>query len=187
MVVWWGGGRERRGVIVCNHPHGCWGGGEKGCYNLQPTLGWGGGEKERYSLHPPPHVVVGGGGGEGALLFATPTPCSCSSQKHSKLKSCNCKTIKVNKMLITRVSHAGNLGHLTWVRLQQYYPFLLVCVYFHVPKQYWYCCQCLGFLTCAQMLMRVTAQGGCLNTVRVCTGGLSEHCKSLQRGAVWTL
>ena len=34
------------------------------------------------------------------------------------------------------------------------------CVqYFHVSKQ-WYGCQCLGFLTCAQMSMHAIAHGG---------------------------
>ena len=30
----------------------------------------------------------------------------------------------------------------------------------------WYCCQCLGFLTCAQTLMHATAYGGCMDTTR---------------------
>ena len=30
----------------------------------------------------------------------------------------------------------------------------------------WYCCQCLGFLTCAQTLMHATAYGGCMDTIR---------------------
>ena len=32
--------------------------------------------------------------------------------------------------------------------------------------QQWYGCQCLGFLTCAQMLMHVIAHGGCTDTIR---------------------
>ena len=34
-----------------------------------------------------------------------------------------------------------------------------------VSKQ-WYGCQCLGFLTCAQMLMHVIARGGCTDSVK---------------------
>ena len=37
--------------------------------------------------------------------------------------------------------------------------------YFPVSKQ-WYGCQCLGFLTCAQMLMQAIAHGGCTDSVR---------------------
>ena len=40
------------------------------------------------------------------------------------------------------------------------------CVqYFPVSKQ-WYGCQCLGFLTRAQMLMHAIVHGGCTDTVR---------------------
>ena len=40
------------------------------------------------------------------------------------------------------------------------------CVqYFRVSKQ-WYGCQRLGFLTCTQMLVNVTAHLGCVDTVR---------------------
>ena len=35
-----------------------------------------------------------------------------------------------------------------------------------VCQKKWYGCQCLGFLTCAQMLKRAIAQGGCTDTVR---------------------
>ena len=49
-------------------------------------------------------------------------------------------------------------------------PHAYQCVqYFPVSKQ-WYACQCLGSLTCAQMLMHALARGGCTDTVRVCTG-----------------
>ena len=37
--------------------------------------------------------------------------------------------------------------------------------YFRLSKQR-YGCQCLGFLTCAQMLMHAIAHGGCTDTVR---------------------
>ena len=40
------------------------------------------------------------------------------------------------------------------------------CVqHFRVSKQ-WYGCQCLGLLTCAQMLLHVITHGGCTETVR---------------------
>ena len=38
-----------------------------------------------------------------------------------------------------------------------------ISVYFCVSKQWWGC-QCLGFLTCAQMLMHAIAHRGCANT-----------------------
>ena len=38
-------------------------------------------------------------------------------------------------------------------------------LYFQESKQ-WHGCQCLGFLTCTQMLMHVTTHGGYVNTVR---------------------
>ena len=42
---------------------------------------------------------------------------------------------------------------------------LTQCVlYFHYMLKQCYCCQCLGFLTCTQMLMHTIAQGGCMNT-----------------------
>ena len=47
----------------------------------------------------------------------------------------------------------------------QRYPFLSVCVVFRVSRR-WYGCQCLGFLTCTQMLMQAIAHGGCTDTVR---------------------
>ena len=37
--------------------------------------------------------------------------------------------------------------------------------YFRVSR-HWYGCQCLGFLTCTQMLMHAIAHGGCTDTVR---------------------
>ena len=41
------------------------------------------------------------------------------------------------------------------------------CVqYFPVSKDCGYGCQCLGFLTCAQILMHAFAHGGCTDTVR---------------------
>ena len=68
---------------------------------------------------------------------------------------------------------AGNLGRLTWVRhnaaaaiavLPTEYSYRCM-QYFHVSKQC-YGCQCLGFLTCVQMLIHAIAHGGCTNTVR---------------------
>ena len=47
------------------------------------------------------------------------------------------------------------------------------CVqYFHVSKQ-WCGCQCLGFVMCAQMLMYVTAHGGCMVSLVLNTGNAS--------------
>ena len=44
-----------------------------------------------------------------------------------------------------------------------------VCVYFRQCVQTMlYGCQCLGFLTCAQMLMREIAHGGCTDTMKGC-------------------
>ena len=43
--------------------------------------------------------------------------------------------------------------------------YLGIFVYFCVSKQ-WYGCQCLGFLTCAPMLMNAIAHGGYTDTVR---------------------
>ena len=48
-----------------------------------------------------------------------------------------------------------------------------VCSVFRVSKQ-WNGCQCLGFLTCAQMLMQAIALGGLYgHRKRVCTGKLT--------------
>ena len=73
----------------------------------------------------------------------------------------------------TSLTFAGNLGHLTWVRhssrkssAARSYQHVW---YFHVSKQ-WYGCQCLGFLSCVQVLMNAVARRGCTDTVRVCTG-----------------
>ena len=63
----------------------------------------------------------------------------------------------------------GNSGHLTWVRhssRKSSATHSYQCVqYFSVSRQ-WYSCQCLGFLTCTQMLMHAVAHGGCTDTVR---------------------
>ena len=49
---------------------------------------------------------------------------------------------------------------------EQHYPFLLCLVfYFRVSKQ-WYGCQCLGFLTCTQMLTCAIAHRACMDTTR---------------------
>ena len=63
----------------------------------------------------------------------------------------------------------GNFGGLTWVRhsscrssaTHSYQCVQCFCVF----KQ-WYGCQCLAFLTWAQLLMHVSARGGCTDTVR---------------------
>ena len=68
---------------------------------------------------------------------------------------------------------ARNSRHLTWVRhssRKSSATFSCQCVqYFRASKQ-WCGGQCLGFLTCAQTLMRVTAHRVCTDTVRICTG-----------------
>ena len=58
---------------------------------------------------------------------------------------------------LPRVRHSSRKSSAT-----QYCPHVL---YFRVSKQ-WYSCQRLRFLTCAQMLVRVTAHRGCADTVR---------------------
>ena len=64
---------------------------------------------------------------------------------------------------------AENSGRLTWVghsSRKSSATHSCQCVqYFRVFKQ-WYGCQCLGFLTCTQLLMRAIAHGGCTDTVR---------------------
>ena len=56
--------------------------------------------------------------------------------------------------------------------------------YFRVSRQ-WHGCQHLGFLTCAHMLMHVTAHGGCTNSVR--ESALKANCwrKALCRTGQW--
>ena len=61
------------------------------------------------------------------------------------------------------------MGRLTWIRrssCKSSATHSYQCVqYFHVSKHS-YGCQCLGFLTSAQMLMRAITLGGCTDTVR---------------------
>ena len=70
------------------------------------------------------------------------------------------------KMLVLQT---GNSGHLTWVRhssRKTSASHSYLCVqYFRVSEQL-YDCQCLGLLTCADMLIHAIAQGGCTDTVR---------------------
>ena len=67
------------------------------------------------------------------------------------------------------LSRAGCTGHLTWVKhssRKSSATHSYQCVqYFPVSKD-WSDCQCLGFLTCTQMLMHAIAHGGCTDTVR---------------------
>ena len=49
---------------------------------------------------------------------------------------------------------------------EQRYPFLSVCVVFSCVQTMLYDCQCLEFVTCAQMSMHAIAHGGCTDTVR---------------------
>ena len=71
--------------------------------------------------------------------------------------------------LTTALVLAGNSGLLTWVRhssRKSSATHAYRCVqHLRVFKQ-WYGCQCLGFLTCAQMLTHAIAQGGCADAVR---------------------
>ena len=67
------------------------------------------------------------------------------------------------------LSLVRNSGQLTWVqnsssKCSTTHSYLCV-QYFHVSKQR-YGCQCLGFLTCTQMLMHTIAHRGCTD----CTG-----------------
>ena len=92
---------------------------------------------------------------------------------------------------VTSLSLAGNSGHLTWVRYSGHKSSAThscQCVqYFRVSKQ-WYGCQCLGFLTRAQMFLHAIAHRGCRDTVResaltadsgrkipCCTGDSNRH------------
>ena len=71
--------------------------------------------------------------------------------------------------LALHLSRARHSGRLTWVRLQQpqeqRYPFYQCVWYFRVSKQR-YGCQCLGSLTCTQMLTPAIAHRGFTDTVR---------------------
>ena len=69
------------------------------------------------------------------------------------------------------MSLAENSGRPTWVRHSSSkssatHSYQSVHVQrFRVSTQ-WYGCQCLGLLTCTQMLMHAIAHGGCADTVR---------------------
>ena len=75
------------------------------------------------------------------------------------------------------LSIAANLGHVTQVKHSSFKSSAThscQCVqHFYMSKQ-WYACQCWGFLMCTQVLMHVIAHGGCMDTVRVCTGSWLE-------------
>ena len=81
-------------------------------------------------------------------------------------------------LFVTSLSIAGNSGRLAWVRpssRKSSATHSYQCVqYFRVSRQ-WYGCQCLGFLTCTQLLVRVIARWGGTGTVRE-----SADTKSLQ-------
>ena len=70
---------------------------------------------------------------------------------------------------ITSLIPSGKFSSLSLGKAQQQsqeqrHPFLLLCqcpLYFRVSKQ-WYSNQCLGFLTCVQMLVHTIARRGCL-------------------------
>ena len=65
-------------------------------------------------------------------------------------------------VLVLRCALTGKLGRLTWVRHsspRSNTTYSYQCVqYFRVSKQ-WYGCTCLGFLTCAQLLLHAIAHG----------------------------
>ena len=69
----------------------------------------------------------------------------------------------------TSLSFGGNSGRPNWARhgsRKSSATHSYQCVqYFPVSRQ-WYGCQCLGFLTCTQMLMHAIAHRGCTDTVR---------------------
>ena len=69
----------------------------------------------------------------------------------------------------TSLSLAGNSGRLTRARHSSRKSSATRSSqwvqHFHLSRQ-WYGCQSLGFLTCAQMLLRAIAHGGCTDTVR---------------------
>ena len=81
----------------------------------------------------------------------------------------NLKQCYFSSIYSTSLSHAGNSGCLSLVRLQllqeQRYPLLPVCAVFLCVRQ-WHVCQCLGYLTCAPMLMHAIAGRGCTKTMR---------------------
>ena len=67
------------------------------------------------------------------------------------------------------MSHAGNSGHLTRVRhrsRKSSATHSYQCVQYLCVSKQWYGCQCLGFLTCAQMLMHATPHRGYTDVIR---------------------
>ena len=63
------------------------------------------------------------------------------------------------------LSLAGNSGRLTWVRHSSRESRSMCTVFSCSQTVVWYGCQCLGLLTCAQMLVHATAHGGCTDSV----------------------
>ena len=111
---------------------------------LSCDFGWGGGGGGLRG-GVPVCVCVGGGGGGGALF-----------------SSCRGLSYFLFFFLYSALlSLVGISGLLTWIRLQQLqeqqYPFLPVCAVFSCVQTVVYGCQCLGFVTCTQMLMHVIA------------------------------
>ena len=116
--------------------------------------------------------VCVGDGGEGmhscAHLLFSHSLCFCPCLS----VSFTCSVVwhyTFRKHLIGSLSRVENSDHLTWVRHSSHkssatHSYQSVW-YFRVSKQ-WHGCQCLGFLTCAQMLMQVIAHGGCSDTER---------------------
>ena len=94
-------------------------------------------------------------GGQGCLML------------FAGLESRGFHLIPLSHLLFKKIKHyhffilCGKFGS-----QEQHYPFLLCLVfYFRVSKQ-WYGCQCLGFLTCTQMLACAIAHRACMDTTR---------------------
>ena len=76
----------------------------------------------------------------------------------------------LKQLLYPSLSRAGNLGHLTWVRHSNCKSSATHSCHceqhqFHLSRQR-YGCQCVGFVTCMQMLMHAIAHMGCMVTIR---------------------
>ena len=108
----------------------------------------------------------------------------CSSLRARHLSSVASNSLRVDSpprhpplsklLFLSSLAHVGNSGSLSWVRRKSSASHCYQCVqYFHASTQ-WFGCQCWGLLTCAQMLMRVTAHRG-----------LCWHCKTVHWK--WTL
>ena len=68
---------------------------------------------------------------------------------------------------------------------EQRYPFLSVCAVVSCVQTIVCGCQCLGFLTCAQLLMHAIAQGSYTDTVRESALGVNSGRKIPWRTGDW--